>query len=38
VIDAAPSAERIVLGRGLARRALLVGLDRAVRDHRDAMR
>lgn len=38
VIDAAPSAERIVLGRGLARRALLVGLDRAVRDHREAMR
>ena len=38
VIDAAPSAERIVLGRGLARRALLVGLDRAVRDHRDRMR
>ena len=38
VIEAAPSAERIVLGRGLARRALLVGLDRAVRDHRDRMR
>lgn len=38
VIDAAPSAERIVLGRALARRALLVGLDRAVRDHRDRMR
>ncbi len=38
LIDAAPSAERIVLGRGLARRALLVGLDRAVRDHRDRMR
>jgi pyridoxine 5-phosphate synthase len=38
VIDAAPSADRIVLGRGLARRALLVGLDRAVRDHRDHMR
>ncbi len=38
LINAAPSAERIVLGRGLARRALLVGLDRAVRDHRDRMR
>ena len=38
VIDAAPAAERIVLGRGIARRALLVGLDRAVRDHRDRMR
>lgn len=38
VIDAAPSAERVVLGRALARRALLVGLDRAVRDHRDRMR
>jgi len=38
VIEAAPAAERIVLGRGLARRALLVGLDRAVRDHRDRMR
>lgn len=38
VIDVAPSADRVVLGRGLARRALLVGLDRAVRDHRDRMR
>lgn len=38
VIEAAPAAERVVLGRGLARRALLVGLDRAVRDHRDRMR
>jgi pyridoxine 5-phosphate synthase len=38
VIDAAPVAERIVLGRGIVRRALLVGLDRAVRDHRDRMR
>lgn len=38
LVDAAPSADRVVLGRGLARRALLVGLDRAVRDHRDRMR
>lgn len=38
VIDAAPAADRIVLGRSLTRRALLVGLDRAVRDHRDRMR
>lgn len=37
VLDAAPSAERVVFGRGLARRALLVGLDRAVRDFRDRM-
>ncbi len=38
VLEAAPSAERVVFGRGLARRALLVGLDRAVRDFRDRMR
>lgn len=38
VIDAAPSAERVVFGRGLARRALLVGLDRAVRDFHDRLR
>ncbi len=38
VIGAAPSAERVVFGRGLARRALLVGLDGAVRDLRDRMR
>jgi pyridoxine 5-phosphate synthase len=37
VIEAAPSAERVVFGRGLARRALLVGLDRAVRDFHDRM-
>ena len=37
VLEAAPSVERIVFGRGLARRALLVGLDRAVRDFRDRM-
>lgn len=35
---AAPSADRVVFGRGLARRALLVGLDRAVRDFRDRIR
>lgn len=38
VLEAAPSAERVVFGRGLARRALLVGLDRAVRDFRDRTR
>ncbi len=38
VLIAAPSAERVVIGRGLARRALLIGLDRAVRDFRDRMR
>ena len=38
VLGAAPSAERVVFGRGLARRALLVGLDRAIRDLRDRMR
>lgn len=32
VVAAVPSADRVVVGRGLARRALLVGLDRAVRD------
>jgi pyridoxine 5-phosphate synthase len=37
ILEAAPSAERVVFGRGLARRALLVGLDRAVRDFRDRM-
>ncbi len=37
VLDAAPSAERIVFGRGLARRALLVGLDRAIRDFRQRL-
>ena len=38
VLEAAPSVERVVFGRGMARRALLVGLDRAVRDFRDRMR
>ena len=37
VLEAAPAAERVVLDSGLARRALLVGLDRAVRDFRDRM-
>ena len=37
VLTAAPSAERVVFGRALARRALLVGLDRAVRDFRERM-
>ncbi|MBW1883860.1 MAG: pyridoxine 5'-phosphate synthase [Deltaproteobacteria bacterium] len=38
VLDAAPPAERVVFGTSLARRALLVGLDRAVRDFREPMR
>ena len=38
VLAAAPSVERVVFGRGLARRALLVGIDRAVRDFRERMR
>jgi len=38
ILEAAPAVERIVFGRGLARRALLVGLDRAIRDFRDRMR
>jgi pyridoxine 5-phosphate synthase len=38
VLAAAPSADRVVFGRGLARRSLLVGLDRAVRDFSDRMR
>ena len=32
VLEAAPAAERVVFGRGLARRALLLGVDRAVHD------
>ena len=36
--DTIRSADRVVFGRGLARRALLVGLDRAVRDFSDRMR
>jgi pyridoxine 5-phosphate synthase len=38
ILASAPSAERVVFGRGLARRALLVGLDRAVRDFRERLR
>jgi pyridoxine 5-phosphate synthase len=37
VLSAAPAVERVVFGRALARRALLVGLDRAVRDFRERM-
>lgn len=37
VLEAAPSAERVVFGRGLARRAMLIGLDRSIRDFRDRM-
>jgi pyridoxine 5-phosphate synthase len=35
VLGAAPAAERVVVGRGVAARALLVGLDRAIRDLRE---
>ncbi len=38
VLEAAPSVERVVFGRGIARRALLLGLDRSIRDFRDRMR
>jgi pyridoxine 5-phosphate synthase len=38
VLASAPSVERVVFGHALARRALLVGLDRALRDFRDRMR
>lgn len=34
ILAAAPSAERVALGRALAARAALVGIDRAVRDLR----
>ncbi len=37
ILEAAPSVDRVVFDSGLARRALLVGLDRAVRDFRDRM-
>ena len=32
VVEAAPSAGRIVCGAALIERAILVGLDRAIRD------
>ncbi len=35
VLAVAPAADRVVFGHALARRALLVGLDRAIRDFRD---
>lgn len=38
ILEAAPSAERVVFGRGLARRALLIGLDQAIRDFTARMR
>ena len=37
VLASAPSLERMVFGRGLARRAMLTGLDRAIRDLRDRL-
>jgi len=38
VLAAAPAVDRVVFGHGLARRALLVGLDRAIRDFSERMR
>jgi len=38
VREAAPNADRIVCGRALARRAMLVGIDRALRDFRAQLR
>jgi pyridoxine 5-phosphate synthase len=35
---AAPAVERVVVGRSLLARALLVGMERAVRELRDAIR
>jgi pyridoxine 5-phosphate synthase len=37
VLAAVPAAERVVVGRGVAARALLVGLDRAIRDLRECL-
>lgn len=37
LLEAAPAVERVVFGRSLARRALLVGLDRAIRDFHGRM-
>ena len=37
VLAAAPAAERVVVGRGVAARALLLGLDRAIRDLRECL-
>lgn len=37
ILEAAPSVDRVVSGRGLTRRSLLVGIDRAVRDFRDRL-
>jgi len=37
LLDAAPSLEWIAVGRGLAERALLVGVERAVRDFREGL-
>ena len=35
VLQAAPVAERVAVGRFLISRAILVGLDRAIRDFRE---
>ena len=37
ILVAAPVAERIVVGRALIARAMLVGIDRAVRDFRNQL-
>ena len=34
VLDGAPAAGRVAVGRGVVARAILVGLDRALRDLR----
>ena len=38
ILLAAPAAERVVVGRALIARALLVGIDRAIRDFRNQLR
>jgi pyridoxine 5-phosphate synthase len=37
VLDAAPVVRRVAVGRSLISRAILVGLDRAVRDFRERL-
>jgi pyridoxine 5'-phosphate synthase PdxJ len=37
VLAAAPQIERVTVGRSLISRAILVGLDRAVRDFRERL-
>jgi len=37
ILAAVPAAERVVVGRGVVARALLLGLDRAIRDLRECL-